>query len=375
MGSRPGGMSMKRLPTLVLLLLATTVCAPPADPPSTDADSATGAAGDEPAATAAPPPAESSVVENPPANRYVDEQGRTRVALVKMPFSGARNVPELSGGPEYLEAGGLADMLNGMDVVLRATANVELTPEQADDYGEWHRMGMASGNYGKIVADNERNGYLTIGLLANCTSLLGTLSGLQDSGDGAQPRKVAIVFIDAHGDFNTPETTLSGMLGGMPVAVSAGLCLRNLRIEAGLDPPLPTSRIVLGAARDLDPLERELIEESDIVRASTEDFREVSDHLRAQMDRLSSIADLIYVHIDMDVLDPAEVPGHPLTVEGGPTSAELAAALTAMFAYPKVAALGVASTPWGPRDPDGVSQQAAYNLVEGAVRGVQSRGQ
>ena len=199
------------------------------------------------------------------------------------------------------------------------------------------------------------------------------MAGLQQSGSGAAPRKVAMVFIDAHGDFNTPESTLSGMLGGMPVAVSAGMCLTNLRREAGLDPPLPTSFILLGAARDLDPLERELLDESDIVQFSTEDIRETSDQLHAQMQRLSQIADLIYIHVDMDVLDPAEVPGHPLTVPGGPTSLELGAALEAMFEYPKAAALGIASTPWGPRDPDGLSLRAAYNLIEGALRGVQAR--
>src|SRR2546430_13046676 len=47
-------------------------------------------------------------------------------------------------------------------------------------------------------------------------------SGLQHSGPTARPLRVAMVFIDAHGDFNTPETTLSGMLGGMPVAIAAG---------------------------------------------------------------------------------------------------------------------------------------------------------
>jgi len=312
-------------------------------------------------------------VENPPADRYFGEDGRTRVALVKMPYSGGRNVAELSGGPDYLEQGGLLDLLEGMDVDLRETTTVALTSEQDDDYGEWHRMGMASGNYGELVADNERNGYLTVGLLSNCTSLLGTLAGLQHSGATDQPRKIALMFIDAHGDFNVPETTLSGMLGGMPVAVSAGLCLRNLRLETGLDPALPTENILFGALRDVDPLERELIDNSDATEVSTEDYREISGHLRAEMQRLSDIADLIYIHVDMDVLDPAEVPGHSLNVAGGPTSEELGAALTEIFKFPKVAALGIASTPYGPRDPDGLSLKAAYNLIEGAVKGVQQR--
>ena len=360
--ARPELIPMTSVRLLLVLTFLTAACAP--EPPvestaATTADSAQAM--------------EADPVENPPADRYFDPQGRVRVSLVKMPYSGARNVPELSGGPDYIEQGGLLDVLENMDVTLRETQTVALTPDQAGDYGEWHRMAMASGNYGELVADNERGGFLTVGLLSNCTSLLGTLSGLQHSGSGDQPRKIAMVFIDAHGDFNTPELTLSGMLGGMPVAISAGMCLHNLRLESGLDPALPSERIVLGAARDLDPLERELVEDSDIVQVSTDDFRQISPHLLAQMDRLSEISDLIYVHIDMDVLDPAEVPGHPLTVPDGPTSLELGAALTEMFKYPKVAALGIASTSWGRRDPDGVSLLAAHNLIEAAVQGVRLR--
>ena len=91
------------------------------------------------------------------------------------------------------------------------------------------------------------------------------------------------------------------------------------------------------------------------------------------MKRLEQLADVIYVHVDMDVLDPKEVAGHPLTVPGGPTSLELAAALTQMFAHEKAAAFGVASTPAGEHDRDGLSRQAAYNLILGAVKGVQQR--
>jgi arginase family enzyme len=75
----------------------------------------------------------------------------------------------------------------------------------------------------------------------------------------------------------------------------------------------------------------------------------------------------------MDVLDPREVAGHPLTVPGGPTSMELGAALTDMFKYEKTAAFGVASTPYGEHDKDGLSRQAAYNLILGALKGVQAR--
>jgi hypothetical protein len=157
------------------------------------------------------------------------------------------------------------------------------------------------------------------------------------------------------------------------VTVAAGMCLTNLRHESGLEPALGTEYVVMGAVRDTDPLEQELIDQSEIQHLTVADIRSGSDNIHRQMRRLSGIADLIYIHIDMDVLDPREVAGHPLTVANGPTSEELAAALETMFSYDKAAALGIASTPWGPNDPDGLSRDAAYNLIEGAIRGVQAR--
>lgn len=297
----------------------------------------------------------------------------TPVALVKMPYRGERNVAELSEAPEYLEQGGLADRLQKLSCRLKPVSEVRLPPEEQKQYGEWHRLGLANGQLGRIVAANQREGFVSVGLLANCSGLLGMLSGLQHSGRGARPLRVGMVFIDAHGDFNTPETTLSGMLGGMPVAISAGLALGRLRQKAGLDPALPTRYIVLGAVRDTDPLEQELIDRSELEQLSVADIRGRSENLHRQMQRLSRLTDVIYVHVDMDVLDPREVSGHPLAVPDGPTSAELAAAIEEMFRYPKAAAFGVASTPVGTRDPGGLSRQAAYNLIEGAIRGIQRR--
>lgn len=294
------------------------------------------------------------------------------VALVAMPYSGARNVAELSGGPAYLLRGGLEEHLRSAGVRLDPTRTIALTAEDEKEYGEWHRMGLANSHLAEQVAANRRRGAITVGLLANCTSVIGMLGGLQHSGPDDVPRSVALVFIDAHGDFNVPETTLSGMLGGMPVAVSAGMALERLRRESGLDPAVPTDHILMGAVRDLDPLERELLERSDVERLSTADLRDVGV-VRRQIARLARTSDVIYVHVDMDVLDPAEVPGHPLTVRGGPTSRELADAIAVMFTEPKVAALGIASTPYDERDPDGVSRRAAYNLVDGALRGVRER--
>jgi arginase len=291
--------------------------------------------------------------------------------MVKMPYTGARNVPEISDVPDYLERGGIYALLEEQGTSLRPIGVIDLTPDQKRDYGNWHRMGMANGHLADFVEQSLTAKHLHVGLLANCTSLIGVLGGMQRM--ATSPERIGLVFIDAHGDFNTPETTLSGMLGGMPVAVAAGMALHNLRNESGLLVPIPAKNIVLGAARDLDPLERQLVEEHRLTRFSTEDIRTLSPRLREIMEDLSARTDLIYVHIDMDVLDPNEVLGHPLTVPNGPTSEELAAAIALMFTYEKAVAFGVASTPANERDPDGVSRQAAYRLIQGAIDGVKRR--
>jgi arginase len=296
-----------------------------------------------------------------------------RVALVKMPYVGERNIAELSGGPDYLEDGGIQTLLDAQGFQTRLAPAVALSADEEKAYGSWNRLALAEGHLATAVADQRRSGYLPVGLLANCSSILGMLSGLQHSGPTAKPLRVGMIFVDAHGDFNTPETTLSGMLGGMPVSIAAGQCLTRMRLKSGLEPAVPTRHIVEVCVRDTDPLEQELLDRSDIQQLSLEDVRTRSANLRSAMKRLSDATDVIYVHVDMDGLDPREVPGHPLTVPGGPTSLELAAAITEMFKYEKVAAFGVASTPYGEKDKTGISRQAAYNLILGAAKGVQQR--
>ena len=296
------------------------------------------------------------------------------VSLIKMPYRGERNLPDLSDSPDYLESGSLVKLIEQQGWRLRPVSSVALSPEERKAYGEWNRLGLANGQLARIVAAEVKQGGFPVGLLANCSSIMGMLGGLQRSGPSPRPLRVGLVFIDAHGDFNTPETTLSGMLGGMPVAISAGMCLTRLRLKSGLDPAVPERHIILAGARDLDPLEQDLLDRSAVERLSVQDIKTRSSSIASQMKRLEGLTDVIYVHVDMDVLDPPEVSGHPLTVPGGPTSLELAAALTEMFEHEKAAAFGVASTPSGDQDRDGRSRQAAYNLILGALKGVQQRG-
>ena len=296
-----------------------------------------------------------------------------KVDVIKNPYGGQRNTPELSTNPDYIHAAGLERLIGEWGgTLIRPIQDIRLDEEQERQYGEWHRMALANANFADVVRKGLQDNPITIGLEANCNDLLGMLAGLKYDADG-NARRVGLVFIDAHGDFNTPETTLSGMLGGMPVAVAAGHALHNLRKTAGLAEPLPMSDIVWGGVRDLDPLEADRFAEYEAQQFSVQDIRELSANLKEQMNDLADRVDVIYVHIDMDVLDAAEVPGHDLAVADGPGSKDLAAAIALMFQNPKTVALGIASTPSFNLDPDGVSRQAALNLIEGAIRGAQAR--
>src|SRR5262245_49723691 len=108
------------------------------------------------------------------AQRYAGSDGRLRVVLVKQPFSPTGN----SSGPDTMAGGGVQQILAGMGAVVRVE-EAALTPEEATEYGGWKRLGMALGHFADIVAKNERDGYLTIGLLATCQSMVGLVAGLQ----------------------------------------------------------------------------------------------------------------------------------------------------------------------------------------------------
>jgi arginase family enzyme len=114
------------------------------------------------------------------------------VALVKMPYVGERNVPELSGGPDYLKQGGIARLLEEQSCRTKPVSTVALTPEEEKAYGSWNRLALANGDLAKLIANERRGGYLPVGLLANCSSIIGMLSGLQHSGANGRPLRVGM---------------------------------------------------------------------------------------------------------------------------------------------------------------------------------------
>lgn len=202
-------------------------------------------------------------------------------------------------------------------------------------------LGTLGGAIATEVAAGARAGKRVVALGSNCTTLPGILGGLQEVHGTAS--RIGLVWFDAHGDFNTPRTTLSGMLGGMPVAVSAGLCYPQWREASHLLAPIPTDRILMVDVRNLDTAEEQLIRATDVQIARVAPGLAGDLPLAEAVADLAARCDVIYLHIDSDILDASLTPNHSTKEPNGPDVATTVAAIGTVLATGKVIALGLVS--------------------------------
>ena len=224
------------------------------------------------------------------------------------------------------------------------------------------------GTYGGAVADEVaagvRAGKRVVALGSNCTVLPGVLGGLQ-AANGLGSR-LGLVWFDAHGDFNTPRTTLSGMLGGMPVAVSAGLCYPGWREASHLVAPIPTDRILMVDVRNLDPAEEQLIRATDVQIARIAPGYAGDLPLAEAVADLAARCDALYLHIDSDILDETLTPNHGTKEPHGPDVAETVAAYRTILDTGKVIAIGLVSVKSDGEGGD-VSLRTSLDMLRGAL--------
>jgi arginase len=251
-------------------------------------------------------------------------QPLSNLRIVEAQYSGPRIV-----APDYwcfdaYKAGGAYD-LPGVDVeiVHPLLDEAQLTDDDAAT------RGLIDGFLADSVADGLRQGQAVALVGGGCGQALAVLGGMQDAYGPAE--KIGLVWFDAHGDINTPQTTLSGSLGGMPVAVCCGLALPKWREGAHVVAPLPVDRLLLVDVRDLDPAEVTLIDYMGIsVAAPAAGFPGVD--LAQAVDDLASRVDRIYLHIDSDILDVAYMPNHHTPAPNGPNMEQVVAAVEAVMA-------------------------------------------
>ncbi len=187
---------------------------------------------------------------------------------------------------------------------------------------------MVARLYDQVAARVAASGEPVVVASGDCTTALAIVAGLQRRGIAP-----SVIWLDAHGDFNTPRTTRSGYLGGMALAILTGRAGAALREAIGLVAVADNACALVGA-RDLDPAERELLAASGVHR----------------IDDVSGLADAPlpappwYVHLDVDVIDPTQLAALRFPAPGGPSAAVAAEALGALAARGPIAAVGLACT-------------------------------
>jgi arginase len=178
------------------------------------------------------------------------------------------------------------------------------------------------------VEDAARSNDRPVCLAGDCCASIAVLAGLQRA--GLDP---VLVWLDAHGDFNTFETTISGFIGGMPLAMIAGRGDQALMTAARVQ-PLDEADIVLCDGRDLDPAERQAVAGSRLRHEKDPD--RIVDHLPQGRP--------VYVHFDTDVLDPSIAPAMKYPAAGGLSEAAARRLMRSLAASGRVTA--VSMTVW-----------------------------
>lgn len=212
-----------------------------------------------------------------------------------------------------------------------------LTPDLPDADPQ-HRMAVLYRELADWVAKTEN----PVVYACDCVSTIGVLAGLQRR--GIHP---TLLFFDAHGDFHTWETSQSGFIGGMPLAMLTGRGEQTIAAGAGLT-PLSDDRAILVDGRDLDPGEGEAVAAADIGHISV---REITDSIPP--------FGPLYVHVDGDVVDPNDMPAMNYPAPNGPSLPDVRTAMVHLAATGRVVAFSVSS--WNPELP-GADVAAAATL-------------
>jgi arginase len=152
------------------------------------------------------------------------------------------------------------------------------------------------------VATATAAGELPIVIAGSCDAAAGVLAGLSR-------QRCGVVWIDAHADFNTPDSTISGFFPGMALAIVTGHCYAAWWAQIGNAAPVPETHVALLGVRDLSPdAERERVERSRMLRVAWIDGQPDRD-FDSTVATLAGRVDEVYLHIDLDALDPSIAPG------------------------------------------------------------------
>ena len=205
---------------------------------------------------------------------------------------------------------------------------------------EMTRMAQLAPTVSELVAGDDT----PVIYSADCCIIIPVIAGLQRK--GIDP---LIVFYDAHGDFNTWETTESDFIGGMPLAMITGRGELTIGEACGLR-LVPDTDAYLVDGRDLDEEEAVLLENSDVHQVDNADIVEALADDRP-----------IYVHVDVDVVNPVDMPAVNYLAPGGPSADEVAESVKAIADTGRVVAYSVST--WNPALDGAAESKAATDRI------------
>lgn len=226
-------------------------------------------------------------------------------------------------------------LLDGNSIALSGEVPATRIEPRLPSADQWRRLVALYDALATRVASQVQASTLTTVLTGDCLALLGTLAGAQRG--GLDP---SVVWFDAHGDVHTLDSSTSGYLGGMSLRMAMGGDYDKLAGPLGLK-PVAEDRAMLVGARDLDPEEVVYLAQSQVQRCAVEDIR--ADDLPDGP---------VILHIDLDVIDPAEVPGLRFPAPGGPSRTAVLAAVQRLTSSGRVNVLDVACPWFEPTDED-----------------------
>ena len=258
------------------------------------------------------------------------------VRIIAVPYDSGHPGLRMGAGPEHLLDNGLGEAVRPegrRPSVTYVRHEIEPTAEVATAF-ELHAL--VSGQVRQAIVE----GGFPLVLSGNCnTAAIGAIAGAGLDGLG-------IVWFDAHGEFNTPETTTTGFIDGMGLAIAVGRCWKAMAKGVPGFAPVPEANVVMAwVLRELDGSELERLDASevDVVGARLIEKQGLRA-LGAALDDLKTRIGRVYVHVDLDVLDAEKVgKANEFAAEGGPDAEELQAALGMVRERFEVATAGIAS--------------------------------
>lgn len=214
------------------------------------------------------------------------------IQLLLVPYDSGQRGWRCGAGPEHLVRAGLPAHLQRQGHIVTAIHIIEDDPAYRP--AEIRTAFELARRLATAVRSARTAGHFPLVLSGNCNTAVGTLSGLT-------PARRATFWFDAHGDCNTPETTTSGFLDGMGLAMTMGLCWHHLEATVPGFQPVEAEATFLLGARDLDPPEAAHLRRSAITAIPVGQIPEGLPGLLAK----APLADTLgYLHLDVDVLDP-----------------------------------------------------------------------